>query len=131
MSDPSLANAEEIPRADPVRLSGLHRSDALAVFGLALGLRVWHLLALRRSPFFEVLMGDSLAYDEWARRIAGGDCRRCRTLPLRHHLQCYRYECRENLDPLNSNFRQGHPKRWPHRYSNPKAQYLSAHRFGC
>ena len=51
----------------------LHALDALGVFCLALGLRVWHLLALRRSPFFDVLMGDSLGYDAWARRIAAGD----------------------------------------------------------
>src|SRR5262245_2198417 len=28
---------------------------------------------MRASPFFAVLMGDSKSYDEWARRIAGGE----------------------------------------------------------
>src|SRR5262245_43356785 len=28
---------------------------------------------MRRSPFFAVLMGDARGYDEWAKRIAGGD----------------------------------------------------------
>ena len=28
---------------------------------------------MRGSPFFTVLMGDSRSYDEWARRIAGGE----------------------------------------------------------
>jgi tetratricopeptide (TPR) repeat protein len=30
-------------------------------------------LQIRRAPFFTILMGDSRGYDEWARRIAGGD----------------------------------------------------------
>ena len=32
-----------------------------------------HIWQIRRSPFFDVLMGDARGYDEWARRIAGGD----------------------------------------------------------
>jgi tetratricopeptide (TPR) repeat protein len=40
---------------------------------LAAGLRVWHVLALRRLPLFASLMLDSRAYDEWAGRILAGD----------------------------------------------------------
>ena len=32
-----------------------------------------HVWQIRAAPFFSVLMGDSRGYDEWARRIAGGD----------------------------------------------------------
>lgn len=43
------------------------------IFLVALGLRLIHVLQLRASPFFDVLLGDSHGYDEWARRIAGGE----------------------------------------------------------
>jgi tetratricopeptide (TPR) repeat protein len=46
---------------------------ALAIFGVALLVRLVHVWQIRRSPFFSLLMGDSRGYDEWARRIAGGD----------------------------------------------------------
>ena len=46
---------------------------ALAIFGVALLVRLLHVWQLRRSPFFATLMGDSRGYDEWAQRIAGGD----------------------------------------------------------
>ena len=36
-------------------------------------MRLVHVWQIRRAPFFSVLMGDSRGYDEWARRIAGGD----------------------------------------------------------
>ena len=48
------------------------RSAAL-VFLVALAVRLTHLWYLRRAPFFSLLMGDSLAYDTWAQRIASGD----------------------------------------------------------
>ena len=48
------------------------RSAAL-VFLVALAIRLTHLWYLRRSPFFALLMGDSLSYDAWAQRIASGD----------------------------------------------------------
>lgn len=47
--------------------------SAAAVFVVALFLRLIHIWQLRRSPFFEVLMGDAQSYHEWARRIAGGE----------------------------------------------------------
>ena len=43
------------------------------MFGIALLVRLVHVWQMRRSPFFSLLMGDSRGYDEWARRIAGGD----------------------------------------------------------
>ncbi|HEX3645594.1 MAG TPA: tetratricopeptide repeat protein, partial [Vicinamibacterales bacterium] len=46
---------------------------AIVVFGIALLVRLAHLWQMRRSPFFALLMGDSRGYDEWARRIAGGE----------------------------------------------------------
>ena len=46
---------------------------ALAIFAIALLVRLVHVWQLRRSPFFALLMGDSHGYDEWARRIAAGD----------------------------------------------------------
>jgi tetratricopeptide (TPR) repeat protein len=46
---------------------------ALAVFAIALVVRLIHVWQLRGSPFFSVLMGDSHGYDDWARQIAGGD----------------------------------------------------------
>lgn len=45
----------------------------LLIFALALAVRLVHVWQMRRSPFFDVLMGDSRGYDEWARRIAGGE----------------------------------------------------------
>ena len=44
-----------------------------AIFLTALAVRLLHVWLLSRSPFFDVLMGDAHGYDEWARRIAGGE----------------------------------------------------------
>jgi len=49
------------------------RLIAAAIFLLALAVRLLHVWQIRAAPFFSVLMGDSRGYDEWARRIAGGD----------------------------------------------------------
>jgi hypothetical protein len=46
---------------------------ALMIFAVALLVRLLHVLQMRRSPFFSVLMGDSHGYDEWAQRLARGD----------------------------------------------------------
>jgi len=48
-------------------------SRYLAIFVAALAVRLAHLWQMRGSPFFTLLMGDSRSYDEWARRIAGGE----------------------------------------------------------
>ena len=46
---------------------------AVWIFLTALAVRLAHVWQLRASPFFDVLMGDSRGYDEWARRIAAGE----------------------------------------------------------
>ena len=46
---------------------------ALSIFAVAFAIRMIHLWQLRSTPFFTLLMGDSRSYDEWARRIAGGE----------------------------------------------------------
>jgi tetratricopeptide (TPR) repeat protein len=46
---------------------------ALAIFAIAFAIRLVHVLQLRSSPFFSILLGDSRGYDEWAQRIAGGE----------------------------------------------------------
>jgi tetratricopeptide (TPR) repeat protein/4-amino-4-deoxy-L-arabinose transferase-like glycosyltransferase len=45
----------------------------MVIFATALVVRLVHVWQMRGSPFFSVLMGDSRGYDEWARRIAGGE----------------------------------------------------------
>ena len=46
---------------------------AAAIFAVALAVRLVHVWQIRDAPFFTVLMGDSRAYDDWAREIAQGD----------------------------------------------------------
>jgi tetratricopeptide (TPR) repeat protein len=46
---------------------------AAAIFAVAVVIRLVHVWQIRSAPFFSVLMGDSRGYDEWARRIAGGE----------------------------------------------------------
>ena len=46
---------------------------ALAIFAVAMVVRLVHVLQIRHAPFFSVLMGDSHGYDLWAQRIAAGD----------------------------------------------------------
>src|SRR5437764_1002794 len=45
----------------------------VTVFVVALAVRLAHLWAMRRSPFFDTLLGDAHSYDAWGRQIAGGD----------------------------------------------------------
>src|SRR5437763_12865770 len=51
----------------------MKRYHAYAVFLLALSLRLIHVWQIGHSPFVDVLLGDAHGYDEWARRIAGGE----------------------------------------------------------
>jgi tetratricopeptide (TPR) repeat protein len=51
----------------------LARHPFLTVAGVAIGVRLLYLLALRRSPFFEVPLVDAETYLTMARAIAGGD----------------------------------------------------------
>ena len=46
---------------------------AAGIFLLAFAIRIVHVWQIRRSPFFDVLLGDAHGYDEWARRIAAGE----------------------------------------------------------
>jgi tetratricopeptide (TPR) repeat protein len=46
---------------------------ASVIFAIAFGIRLVHVLQIRSTPFFSILMGDSRGYDEWAQRIAGGE----------------------------------------------------------
>jgi tetratricopeptide (TPR) repeat protein len=48
-------------------------AQASSIVVVALAARLVHLWQMRNAPVFSVLMGDSRSYDEWARRIAGGD----------------------------------------------------------
>ncbi|MGE3957306.1 MAG: tetratricopeptide repeat protein [Vicinamibacterales bacterium] len=67
------------PAAHPRTVIDIPRTDraflpwAGAIFGVALAVRLLHVWLLSRSPFFDALMGDARGYDEWARRLAGGD----------------------------------------------------------
>lgn len=45
----------------------------VAIFAVAFLIRLVHIWQIRDSPFFDVLIGDSRAYDLWAREIAAGD----------------------------------------------------------
>ena len=46
---------------------------ALAIFGLALAVRLVHVWQLRSAPFFDLAMGDAQSYHAWGLEIAGGD----------------------------------------------------------
>ena len=51
-----------------------HRSiRSIAIFLVALTIRLIHIWQIRRAPFFTILMGDSHGYDVWAQEIAKGD----------------------------------------------------------
>jgi hypothetical protein len=43
------------------------------VWVLAFVVRLVYLQQLKRSPLFDVFMGDAAGYDAWAREIAAGD----------------------------------------------------------
>lgn len=44
-----------------------------AALGLGLLLRLGHILALKKTPWFDALTIDPQIYDEWAQRLAAGD----------------------------------------------------------
>jgi tetratricopeptide (TPR) repeat protein len=74
MKQPRRTPASRMPR--PViapRIETPFTAYAVGIFALALALRLLHVFQLRHSPFFDVLLGDAHAYDEWARRIANGE----------------------------------------------------------
>ncbi len=55
-----------------LRADGPFLRYAGAIFLVALAVRLLHVYLLSRSPFFDALLGDAKGYDDWARRIAGG-----------------------------------------------------------
>jgi tetratricopeptide (TPR) repeat protein len=57
------------------RHPGRFRWKVIAVFAVALGVRLAHIWQIRSSPFFDTLLGDARGYDVWAQQIAGGDWR--------------------------------------------------------
>jgi len=57
----------------PARTDAPFARYAGAIFVAALAVRLLHVWLLSGSPFFDALLGDARGYDEWARRIAGGD----------------------------------------------------------
>jgi tetratricopeptide (TPR) repeat protein len=67
------SNANEVVRTRTGAVGGERAAAGVAIFAVALAVRLAHVWQMRGSPFFTVLMGDSRSYDEWARRIAGGE----------------------------------------------------------
>ena len=71
------AHRSSSPKVDPAHVPA--RSDgpffryAAAIFAVALAVRLLHVWLLSKSPFFTALMGDAKGYDDWAKRIAGGE----------------------------------------------------------
>jgi tetratricopeptide (TPR) repeat protein len=45
----------------------------VALFGLALAIRLIHIWQIHTAPFFDLRLGDAAVYDAWARHIVGGD----------------------------------------------------------
>ena len=57
----------------PVKVAASFTRPAAFIFIVAIAARALHLAQLQGTPFFSVLIGDARGYDEWARRLAGGD----------------------------------------------------------
>jgi len=74
---PAPGPVREIARPElPVRkheVSAVPLRAALAVFAVALLVRLIHLWQLQAAPFFDLLVGDSAGYDRWAQEIAAGE----------------------------------------------------------
>ena len=72
---PQQRPAQALAAATPAGLAvrTLPWTMIATVFLVALAIRLIHIWQIRQTPFFDVLMGDAKAYDEWAMRIAGGD----------------------------------------------------------
>jgi tetratricopeptide (TPR) repeat protein len=73
MSAPRRDAPAALTTQAPARPHTSFASIAAAIFVVALGVRLLHVWLLSRSPFFDALLGDAHGYDEWARRIAGGE----------------------------------------------------------
>lgn len=75
MSRPRRPAAPIVPPAGarPPRIGPFRPGEAAGVFLLALGVRLLHLWQMQATPYFSTLLGDARGYDQWARRLAGGD----------------------------------------------------------
>ena len=69
----SSHRSQHARQADAAPARGSFVWQAALIFAIALLVRAIHVRQLQSSPFFDVLLGDSRGYDEWARRIAAGD----------------------------------------------------------
>ncbi len=65
--------AEPAPEASAATGTGSFAWPAVALFILALAVRLLHLWQMRATPYFSTLMGDARGYDQWAQRLAAGD----------------------------------------------------------
>src|SRR5574342_1134898 len=72
MTRPARERPSPAPAAPPVPVDAFGRTAALIAI-VAFLIRLLHIFQLRGSPFFDVLLGDAHGYDEWGRRIAGGE----------------------------------------------------------
>jgi tetratricopeptide (TPR) repeat protein len=73
----TLARVRDAPPQAAARLRSPRAASPvnllLAVAVLALLFRLVYLLQISRAPFFDIRIGDALAYHEWAQRIAAGN----------------------------------------------------------
>ena len=70
---PTSPRRKPATTTSPSLASASFLRPALLVFAVALALRLLHVLQMRETALFTVLMGDSRGYDVWARRLAAGD----------------------------------------------------------
>ncbi len=61
------------PRRGAVESGDRFGRYLLAIFGLALAVRLLHVWQLRSAPFFGLTMGDAQSYHAWGLEILGGD----------------------------------------------------------
>lgn len=70
--EPDVGPPAPALRGAPERVASFVRTG-VAIFLVALIVRLVHLRQMKDTLLFSVLMGDSKGYDDWARRIAAGD----------------------------------------------------------
>jgi tetratricopeptide (TPR) repeat protein len=70
--EPDVGPAVPALRGAPEGVASLIRTG-VAIFLVALVVRLVHLWQMKDTLLFSVLMGDSKGYDDWARQIAAGD----------------------------------------------------------
>src|SRR5262245_48199792 len=70
---PQPLQPPQAPRDVAAPAAARSRPWFLAIFAVALLVRLAVVAQLQRSVFAEVLVGDGHFYDHWARQLAGGD----------------------------------------------------------